>query len=124
MKTKNPYHIIVAWSVADEAYEARVPALRHVIAFGETPEKAVKEVNIAAELSVEALRKTGKPIPPSDTGIERLWALLPVLNVSAVARAAGVPIQTLASKLKRGTALTKDEAEKIGSVLNAHGVGA
>lgn len=124
MKTKLPYQIIVAWSAEDDAYEARVPALRHVLAYGETPEKAVKEVKIAAELSMDALRKTGKPIPAADTVLERLSALAPVLNLSAVARAAGVSVQTLASKISRGTALTADEAAKIGGVLSAHGVSA
>jgi predicted RNase H-like HicB family nuclease len=124
MKTKIPYQITVAWSAADDAYEARVPALKHVLGYGDTPEKAVKEVKIAAELSLEALEKTGKPIPATDTALERLAALAPVLNISAVARAAGLSVQTLASKVKRGTALTEDEAARIGGVLSAHGVAA
>lgn len=121
-KNHLPYQITVAWSAVDEAFEARVPALKHCLAYGDTPEKAVKEVKIAAELWIEAAKKNGFDPPASDTALERLSTLAPVLNLSAVARAAGLSVQTLASKLSRGTALTADEAAKIGGVLNAHGV--
>ena len=119
-----PYQITVAWSEIDASFEARVPALKGCIAYGDTPEKAVKEVKIAAELWIEAVKKNGFEPPAADTALERLSALAPVLNLSAVARAAGVSVQTLASKLSRGTALTAAEAEKIGGVLTAHGVSA
>lgn len=124
MRTKAsiPYQIVVAWSAADEAYEARIPALKHCLAFGDTPEKAVKEVKTAAALWLEAAKKHGKPIPSADVALERLSALAPVLNLSAVAREAGVPVQTLASKLQRGTALTREESKKVGGVLIAHGL--
>ncbi len=121
-KIQLPYQITVAWSALDEAYEARVPALRHCLAYGRTPEKAVKEVKAAAEAMLAALREAGKPIPPADTGLERLAALAPVLKLAAVARLANMPVQTLASKLKRGTAFTADEAQRLGGVLQAHGV--
>lgn len=123
MKKKHlPYQITVAWSEVDEAFEARVPALKGCLAYGDTPEKAVKEVKIAADLWIEAVKKNGFAPPAADTAIERLAALAPVLNLSAVARAAGVSVQTVASKIKRGTAFTEDEARRIGEVLVAHGV--
>ena len=121
-KNQLPYRITVAWSAVDEAYEARIPAIRHCLAYGETPEKAVKEVKLAAKAMLEVMEADGKPLPQADTVLERLAELQPVLNMSAVARAAGVSVQTLASKLQRGTPLTEDEARCIGQALESCGV--
>jgi predicted RNase H-like HicB family nuclease len=41
------YQIIIEWSAEEEAYVARVPAL-DAVAYGETPEKALRQVVIAA----------------------------------------------------------------------------
>ena len=117
-----PYQITVAWSPRNEAYEARVPALKGVLAYGDTPEKAVKEVKIAASLWIEAVKASGQPIPASDIALEKLATMAPVLNLSAVARAADLKQTTLATKLKRGTALTEDEGRRVARVLQAHGV--
>ena len=121
-KNQFPYQITVSWSAQDEAYLASVPAIRHCIAYGETPTKALKEVTLAAVAMLEALRATGKPVPATDIGLARLLTMGPVLNLSAIAREAGLSVQTLASKLKRGTALTEDERAKVGNVLAVHGV--
>ena len=48
--------ITVEWSEEDRAWLARIPAMEYCIAFGETPEAAVTEVQIAAE----AMRETAK----------------------------------------------------------------
>jgi hypothetical protein len=44
--------------------------------------------------------------------------------VSAVAKAANISVQTLSSKITRGTAFTASEALRIGKVLAAHGLNA
>ena len=119
-----PYQITVAWNAEDEAYEARVPALRYCLAYGETPEKAVKEVKRAATAMLKVMQQDGKPLPAVDTTLTRVMALQPLLNLSAVAKAASVSVQTLSSKIARGTALTQDEAARIGRVFAAHGVAA
>lgn len=122
MNIKLPYQITVAWSPEDEAYVARVPALRYCVATGVTPEKAVKEVKAAAAEIIRVMEADGKPLPALDTTLARIQALQPLINVSAVAKTAGLSVQTLTSKIKRGTALTSDEAGRIGGVLAAHGV--
>lgn len=125
MKNNNmPYHITVAWSAEDDAYEARVPAIRHCIAYGDTPEKAVKEVKAAAAEMIKVMKADGKTLPAVDSTLARIAALQPVLNLSAVAKAAGISVQTLSSKLSRGTALNENESTRIGQVLIAHGVSA
>jgi hypothetical protein len=48
-----------------------------------------------------------------------LRSLRPILNVSKIARIADISEQTLISKIKRGSPLTKKQSEKIGEVLAA-----
>jgi len=57
------YRIILTWSTEDGGYIAVVPGLRGLSAFGETPEKAVRELQAAAELYFDVLQKDGKDIP-------------------------------------------------------------
>jgi predicted RNase H-like HicB family nuclease len=121
-KIKFPYQITCSWSEEDGEFLARVPAIRHCIAYGSTVERAVKEVRIVAEAMLESLEAHGKPIPVPDTALERLKALAPVLKMAAIAKMAGMSAQTLASKMQRGTPLTEDEERRLGSVLQAHGV--
>jgi plasmid maintenance system antidote protein VapI len=68
------------------------------------------------------MKADGKPLPAVDTTLERVKTLQPVLNLSAVAKAAEMSVQTLSSKISRGTALTSDEAARLGRVLTAYGV--
>ncbi len=117
-----PYQITVSWSAEDEAYEARVPALRYCVAYGETPEKAVKEVRGAAFAMLKVMAKDGRPAPAVDTTLTRVMALQPILNLSAIAKASRMSVQTLSSKITRGSTLTKAQAARIGRVLAAHGV--
>jgi predicted RNase H-like HicB family nuclease len=117
-----PYQITVAWSPEDEAYVARVPALRYCVATGETPEKAVKEVRAAAVEILRVMKEDGKTLPALDTTLARVQELQPLINVSAIAKAAGLSVQTLSSKITRGTALTSDESTRIGKVFISYGL--
>ncbi len=58
------YHINIFYSDEDAGYIADVPDLKACSAFGETPEKALKEVESAKAVWLEAARQSGKPIPP------------------------------------------------------------
>jgi predicted RNase H-like HicB family nuclease len=57
------YHINVFHSDEDECYVADIPDLRFCSACGDTPEEAVREVQIAKRAWLEAAKKRGKPIP-------------------------------------------------------------
>ncbi|MGG6269795.1 type II toxin-antitoxin system HicB family antitoxin [Leptolyngbya sp. AN03gr2] len=57
------YHINVFYSEEDEGYIADIPDLKFCSAFGETPEEAVREVEIAKAAWLEAAKSAGKPIP-------------------------------------------------------------
>jgi hypothetical protein len=52
--------------------------------------------------------------------IDRLSQLAPILNLSAVAREAGINVQTLQAKIRRRTPLTGDETRRIVDVLKRH----
>ncbi|HAS16856.1 MAG TPA: type II toxin-antitoxin system HicB family antitoxin [Nitrospiraceae bacterium] len=57
------YHINIFYSEEDGGYIADIPDLEHCSAFGETPEEALSQVEIAKEAWIEAARQAGKPIP-------------------------------------------------------------
>ena len=57
------YHINIFYSNEDEGYIADIPDLKYCSAFGETPELALQEVQIAKIAWLEAAQATGKPIP-------------------------------------------------------------
>ncbi len=57
------YHINIFYSEDDAGYIADIPDLEACSAFGDTPEEALKEVQIAKEAWIEAARAEGKPIP-------------------------------------------------------------
>ena len=59
----NRYHINVFWSDDDDCFVADIPDLRFCSAFGDTPEEAVREVEIAKSAWLEAAESAGDPIP-------------------------------------------------------------
>ena len=52
--------------------------------------------------------------------VHRLADLASILNLSAVAREAGMNVQTLQAKIRRRTPLTADETRRIVRVLKRH----
>ena len=57
------YHINIFYSEEDGGYIADIPDLESCSAFGETPEQALAEVEVAKRAWLEAARLAGKPIP-------------------------------------------------------------
>jgi len=57
------YHINIFYSDEDGGYIADIPDLEACAAFGETPAKALAEVELAKTAWLEAARAEGKPIP-------------------------------------------------------------
>lgn len=58
------YHINIFYSEEDGGYIADIPDLESCSAFGETPEQALKELEVAKKAWLEAARQAGKTIPP------------------------------------------------------------
>ncbi len=57
------YHINIFYSEEDGGYIADIPDLESCSAFGETPEEALKELEVAKKAWLEAARQAGKSIP-------------------------------------------------------------
>ena len=57
------YHINIFYSEEDEAYVADIPDLVYCSAFGDTPEEALSELQVAKATWLAAVRDSGKPVP-------------------------------------------------------------
>jgi predicted RNase H-like HicB family nuclease len=57
------HHINIFFSDEDGGYIADIPDLDGCSAFGETPERALAEVNQAKIAWLEAAKAAGKPVP-------------------------------------------------------------
>jgi predicted RNase H-like HicB family nuclease len=57
------YHIDLFWWPEDESWVANVPDLPGCSAHGDTPEDAIREIQVAMELWLEVARDAGDPIP-------------------------------------------------------------
>ena len=57
------YHINIFYSEVDATYVADIPDLEACSAFGQTPEQALREVERAKQLWLDAARAAGKPVP-------------------------------------------------------------
>ena len=58
------YHINIFYSEDDDGYIADIPDLDACSAFGDTPDEALREVQKAKALWIEAANAEGKLIPP------------------------------------------------------------
>ena len=57
------YHINIFWSEEDGGYIADIPDLASCSAFGDTPEDALRQVELAKEAWLAAARAEGRPVP-------------------------------------------------------------
>ncbi len=57
------YHVNIFYSEEDDCYIADIPDLPNCSAFGKTPDKALKEVQIAKDLWIKTAKEMGKRIP-------------------------------------------------------------
>jgi len=57
------YEIIIYWSQEDKSFIAEVPELPGCMADGETPAKALKNVQIIINEWIETAKKEGRDIP-------------------------------------------------------------
>lgn len=58
------YHINIFFSEEDSGYIADIPDLSACSAFGNTPQEALEQVQLAKKAWIEAAQAEGKPVPP------------------------------------------------------------
>ena len=114
------YLIKIHWSEEDQAYIATVPALAGCVSHGETYREAAAMIEDAAAAWLASAEKHSDPIPEPDLAAEEIHRMASLLNVSKLARLAGVNPHTLASKLRRGTSFTAEESRRILEVVHGH----
>lgn len=61
------YSVSIKWSDDDEGFIAFVPELPGLSAFGNSPQEAAAELEIAEEAYLESLREAGEAIPAPET---------------------------------------------------------
>lgn len=115
------HRIHITYSPEDKAYIARVPALPGCVADGSTPEEAAHELQIALEGHLSA-RAANNMSVPEDPILHRLREVSQLLNISELAREAGISKSTLRSKLQRGTRFSPEEGARITHTLESHGL--
>ena len=59
----NKYEVIIFWSEIDKVFVAEMPELKGCVAHGDTPDEALKEVNIVADEWLKIAREKGWQIP-------------------------------------------------------------
>jgi len=64
-------------------------------------------------LKLDSARRHGDPVPEADLARKEIDRFAPILNVAKIARRAGINQHTLANKLRRKSAFTKDETNAI-----------
>jgi predicted RNase H-like HicB family nuclease len=57
------YNFYVFWSDEDEGYIAIIPGFKGVSAHGDTPDEALREVQIALQLTIEDYEDAGWQLP-------------------------------------------------------------
>jgi hypothetical protein len=67
----------------------------------------------AASAWLASAEKHSDPVPAPDLAAESIRSIAPLLNVSKLARAAGINVYTLSSKLRRKSRFTEEESRKI-----------
>ena len=107
------YLIRIYWSDDDEGYVAEAPELPGCVGVGATPEKAARELATAMRLWLASAEKHGDPVPEPDHARAEIQRFAPFLNLSKLARTAGLNNHTLASKIRRNSPFTVDETKAI-----------
>lgn len=111
----------LSWDDRAGYWVAEVREIPTCSADGSTPAEAVSNLEAAFAVLKEAYAEENTPLPPPDPmlpiRIGQLEQMAGLLNLSNLARRAGFSPQTLASKLKRKTEFTAQEARRIAAAL-------
>jgi predicted RNase H-like HicB family nuclease len=124
--TMKDYGVHVYWDDRAGYFVAEIPEIYSCAADGPSQAKAVSNLEetfaVLKEAYTEEKLNFPRPNPELPISVRDLSALSDVVKVSRLAKLAGLPGQTIASKLKRGTEFSGDESRKIARALDEHGL--
>ena len=126
MHTIKDYVVQVYLDNHAEYFVAEIHSIRTCAADGATQAEALANLEETFAVLKEAYCEEGVVIPtptsPRSISVEQLSELSNLVKISCLAELAGIPGQTLATKLKRGTPFSVAEARKISRALHAQGL--
>jgi predicted RNase H-like HicB family nuclease len=118
MKKDRPHYLVKIWYEEDDrCYIAEVPALPGCLSYGKTYQQAAGRIEEAMDLWLDMAKQHSDPIPAADIAAEQIASFGPLLNITHLARAAGLNQHTLASKLRRKSRFTDVESKAIRKAL-------
>ncbi len=124
--TIKDYPIQTYWDNRAGYFVAEILEIPTCAADGATPSEAYANLEETFAVLKEAYLEEKLPFPAPDgrlpVSVARLSAASQLVKVAQVAKEAGIPVQTLATKVKRGTEFSVGESHRIARVLSDHGV--
>jgi len=124
--TIKDYDLHVYWDGRAGYFVAEIPEIPTCAADGATQAEALANLEETFAVLKEAYIEENRsfPYPRLDLSVSarQLAEASEVIKMSKLAELAGIPVQTLASKVNRGTELNVGESRKIARVLKSHGL--
>lgn len=120
------YPVQTYWDNRAGYFVAEILEIPTCAADGATPGEAYANLEETFAVLKEAYQEEKRPFPEPDSrlpvSVAKLTAASSLVKLAQVAKEAGIPVQTLAAKVKRGTELNVGESHRIARVLSDHGV--
>jgi predicted RNase H-like HicB family nuclease len=124
--TIRDYDIHVYWDSRAEYFVAEIQEIYTCAADGATQAEAMANLEetfaVLKEAYAEESMHLPGPNPELPISIQELSVLSDVIKVSRLAELSGIPVQTLATKMRRGTELSVTESWRVSHALEESGL--
>jgi predicted RNase H-like HicB family nuclease len=126
VKTIKDYAINLYWDARAGYFVAEIPEIPTCSADGARAAEALANLEATFAVLKEVYHEENmvlpEPNPDLPISVGRLSAASSLVKMAKIAELAGIPVQTLAAKVKRGTELSLGESRRIAQALSGQGV--
>lgn len=126
VSTIKDYDIHVYWDSRAEYFVAEIQEIYACAADGATQAEALSNLEetfaVLKEAYSEEKLALPRPNPELPISVGELSVLSDVIKVSRLAELSGIPVQTLATKMNRGTELSVAESRRVSRALEESGL--